>query len=123
MGLAGAAGSEQPICDPQDDRGHVFYLPLPNYNAARPLTAGEMVRAAVRDLGMPHAVDLAAGSNAAAIAALRTGIRASNNPVHYEAEAGAVAPALDNLSSTIGVEVTDLPGHGAGTFAHIVGAP
>jgi diguanylate cyclase (GGDEF)-like protein len=38
--------------------GEEFCLLLPNYNAARALDAGEMVRAAVQDLGMPHATSV-----------------------------------------------------------------
>jgi diguanylate cyclase (GGDEF)-like protein len=38
--------------------GEEFCLLLPNFNAARALDAGEMVRAAVQDLGMPHATSV-----------------------------------------------------------------
>jgi len=38
--------------------GEEFCLLLPNYNAARALAAGEMVRVAVQDLGMPHATSV-----------------------------------------------------------------
>jgi diguanylate cyclase (GGDEF)-like protein len=38
--------------------GEEFCLLLPNFNAARALQAGEMVRAAVQDLGMPHATSV-----------------------------------------------------------------
>jgi diguanylate cyclase (GGDEF)-like protein len=38
--------------------GEEFCLLLPNFNAASALAAGEMVRAAVQDLGMPHATSV-----------------------------------------------------------------
>jgi diguanylate cyclase (GGDEF)-like protein len=38
--------------------GEEFCLLLPNYNAARALATGEMVRTAVQDLGMPHATSV-----------------------------------------------------------------
>ena len=38
--------------------GEEFCLLLPNFNAARALQAGEMVRTAVQDLGMPHATSV-----------------------------------------------------------------
>jgi diguanylate cyclase (GGDEF)-like protein len=38
--------------------GEEFCLLLPNFNAARALDAGEMVRTAVQDLGMPHATSI-----------------------------------------------------------------
>jgi diguanylate cyclase (GGDEF)-like protein len=38
--------------------GEEFCLLLPNFNAARALGAGEMVRAAIQDLGMPHATSV-----------------------------------------------------------------
>jgi diguanylate cyclase (GGDEF)-like protein len=38
--------------------GEEFCLLLPNFNAARAVAAGEMVRAAVQDLGMPHATSV-----------------------------------------------------------------
>ena len=38
--------------------GEEFCLLLPNYNAARALDAGEMVRTAVLDLGLPHATSV-----------------------------------------------------------------
>src|SRR5947199_3963829 len=38
--------------------GEEFCLLLPNYNAPRALAAAEMVRAAVQDLGMPHATSV-----------------------------------------------------------------
>jgi diguanylate cyclase (GGDEF)-like protein len=38
--------------------GEEFCLLLPNFNAARALAAGEMVRAAIQDLGMPHATSV-----------------------------------------------------------------
>jgi diguanylate cyclase (GGDEF)-like protein len=38
--------------------GEEFCLLLPNFNAARAVAAGEMVRAAIQDLGMPHATSV-----------------------------------------------------------------
>jgi diguanylate cyclase (GGDEF)-like protein len=38
--------------------GEEFCLLLPNFNAPRALDAGEMVRAAIQDLGMPHATSV-----------------------------------------------------------------
>jgi diguanylate cyclase (GGDEF)-like protein len=38
--------------------GEEFCLLLPNFNAARAGAAGEMVRAAIQDLGMPHATSV-----------------------------------------------------------------
>jgi diguanylate cyclase (GGDEF)-like protein len=38
--------------------GEEFCLLLPNFNAARALEAGEMVRTAVLDLGLPHATSV-----------------------------------------------------------------
>jgi diguanylate cyclase (GGDEF)-like protein len=38
--------------------GEEFCLLLPNFNAPRALAAGEMVRAAIQDLGMPHATSV-----------------------------------------------------------------
>jgi diguanylate cyclase (GGDEF)-like protein len=46
MGFAGRYGGEE------------FCLLLPDFNAARALQAGEMVRTAVQDLGMPHATSV-----------------------------------------------------------------
>jgi diguanylate cyclase (GGDEF)-like protein len=46
MGFAGRYGGEE------------FCLLLPNFNNARALQAGEMVRAAIQDLGMPHATSV-----------------------------------------------------------------
>jgi diguanylate cyclase (GGDEF)-like protein len=38
--------------------GEEFCLLLPNFNAPRALAAGEMVRTAIQDLGMPHATSV-----------------------------------------------------------------
>jgi diguanylate cyclase (GGDEF)-like protein len=38
--------------------GEEFCLLLPNFNAARALQVGEMVRAAIQDLGMPHSTSV-----------------------------------------------------------------